>query len=227
MTPFYISSQDIFWWIHFIAFSSGFGSFQIVFIYFFLLFVFHGRCLWWTCCTFMSCWNHSLTGFIAYTLICITYIFFYLGFIACQDYFTHFEQSQSIDGAKMGNPWEKLPDHPQAEHGLSHMWPELGSTLQWWDDEGFRVLKISGLNHSATMYFKRKLLSNLGFVFCIFYFHLWTKSYLWGTLSFLASWIYSLYKKKMMFTQRRLRSAWASTQSDQSLHCQQDEKLGP
>ena len=32
----------------------------------------------------------------------------------------------SLGGAKMRDPWEKPPDLPQAEHGLSHMWPELG-----------------------------------------------------------------------------------------------------
>ena len=32
---------------------------------------------------------------------------------------------------------------------------------------------------------------------------------------------------KWLCTQRRLRSAWASAQSDQSLHCQHGESLGP
>ena len=50
----------------------------------------------------------------------------------------------------MGDPREKPPDHPQAELGLSHMWPELGSNSQLWDDERFTALKIRGLNHSAT-----------------------------------------------------------------------------
>ena len=50
---------------------------------------------------------------------------------------------------KMGDPREKPIDHPQAELGLSHMWPELGLNPQRWDDERFRVLKISVLNHSA------------------------------------------------------------------------------
>ena len=48
--------------------------------------------------------------------------------MARQDYFTHFEPSQSKTGAKMGDPREKPPDHPQAELGLSHMWPDLGWT---------------------------------------------------------------------------------------------------
>ena len=36
---------------------------------------------------------------------------FYLGFSARQGYFTHFESSQSLGGAKMGDPREKPPDH--------------------------------------------------------------------------------------------------------------------
>ena len=70
-------------------------------------------------------------------------------FTARQDYFTHFEPSQSVGGAKMGDPWEKPPEHPQAELGLSHMWPELGSNPQRWADQRFRALKISGINNSA------------------------------------------------------------------------------
>ena len=31
------------------------------------------------------------------------------------------------------------------------MWPKLGSNPQWWDDEWFRALKMSGLNHLATV----------------------------------------------------------------------------
>ena len=78
------------------------------------------------------------------------FFFFYLGFTAGQDYFTYFESSQSLGGAKMGYLWEKPPDHLQAELGLSNMWPKQGSNPQWWDDERFRALKISGLHHSAT-----------------------------------------------------------------------------
>ena len=47
--------------------------------------------------------------------------YFYLGFTDRQDYFTHFEPSQSVGGAKTGEPREKLPDHPQAELDLFHM----------------------------------------------------------------------------------------------------------
>ena len=57
--------------------------------------------------------------------------FFFFGLTACQDYFTHFEPSQSLGVAKTGDLREKPPDHPQAELSLSHMWPELGSNPQY------------------------------------------------------------------------------------------------
>ena len=67
------------------------------------------------------------------------------GFTARQYYFTHFEPSQSLGGAKTGDPREKPSDHPQAKLGLSHMWPKLGSNPQRWDDERLIALKISAL----------------------------------------------------------------------------------
>ena len=56
------------------------------------------------------------------------FIYFDLGFTASQDYFTHFEPSHSLGGAKTGDQ-EKPPDHPQAELNLSHR-PKLGSDPQ-------------------------------------------------------------------------------------------------
>ena len=67
-------------------------------------------------------------------------LFTYLGFMACQDHFTHFEPSQVIGGVKTGDP---------GENHLSHMWPEPGSNPKLWGDEWFRALKINILNHSA------------------------------------------------------------------------------
>ena len=58
--------------------------------------------------------------------------------MARQDYFTHFETSQSLGGAKKGDPREKLSDHLQVELGLSHMCPKLGSNPQ---QGGDRVIK--------------------------------------------------------------------------------------
>ena len=55
---------------------------------------------------------------------------FDLGFAARQDYFTHFEPCQSLGWVKTGDPREKTPDNPQAEFGLSYMWPELDSNPQ-------------------------------------------------------------------------------------------------
>ena len=69
--------------------------------------------------------------------------------MAHQDYFIHFVPSQLLGGAKKGDPREKPPDHPQAELGLSHMWPKLGSNPQWWDDKQFRALMISVPNNLA------------------------------------------------------------------------------
>ena len=56
------------------------------------------------------------------------FFFFFsnLGFTVFQDYFAHFEPSQSWVRAKTGDPPEKPSDNPQAELGLSHMWSELG-----------------------------------------------------------------------------------------------------
>ena len=50
-----------------------------------------------------------------------TCLFFILGFMAHQDFFTHFGQSQSLDGAKTGDPREKTSEHSPAELGLPHM----------------------------------------------------------------------------------------------------------
>ena len=57
-------------------------------------------------------------------------LFIHLSFTARQDYFTHFEPSQSQGGAKAGHPREKPPDHLQTELDLSRIWPELGSNPQ-------------------------------------------------------------------------------------------------
>ena len=45
----------------------------------------------------------------------VIFFFFYLGFMAHQDYFAHFKLSQSKAQAKMGESQEKPHDHPQAD----------------------------------------------------------------------------------------------------------------
>ena len=57
---------------------------------------------------------------------CDLFIYYFLGgggrgFTARQDYVTHYEPTQSLGDAKTGDPRVKPPDHPQAEHGLSHL----------------------------------------------------------------------------------------------------------
>ena len=54
-------------------------------------------------------------------------VFFYSVLRPIQDYFSSYETGQSVGGAKTGEPREKHLTHPQAELGLSHMWPERGS----------------------------------------------------------------------------------------------------
>ena len=44
-----------------------------------------------------------------------------------QDYFSSYETGQSVGGQKLENPEKNHWTHPQAELGLSHMWPERGS----------------------------------------------------------------------------------------------------
>ena len=85
--------------------------------------------------------EHYLKMTDSFVIIIYVFIFFWFGF---QDYFTHFEPSQLLGGSKMGwDPREKPLDHPQAELGSSHMWPQLGSNLQRWEDEQSTVLKIT------------------------------------------------------------------------------------
>ena len=49
-----------------------------------------------------------------------------------------------------------------------------------------------------------------------------------GVYSFCLSFVRDMTKPTMwLCSQRRLRSAWASAQSDQSLHCPHEESLGP
>ena len=49
------------------------------------------------------------------------YMYYYLGYMVRQDSFTPFEPSQSLGGAKTGDPREKTLNKLQAELGLSHM----------------------------------------------------------------------------------------------------------
>ena len=79
----------------------------------------------------------------------IIYFFVCLCFTACQDYFTHFEQSQSLGEAKMGDRRKKSNLTTHKQNLVCLMWPKLGSNPQRWDDKRFRSLKISCLNHSA------------------------------------------------------------------------------
>ena len=81
-------------------------------------------------------------------IILLTVKYFFFNLVPSR-LFHSFWAEPIIRWVKTGDPREKPPDHPQAELGLPHLWPELGSNTQRWDDERFRSLKVSGLNHSA------------------------------------------------------------------------------
>ena len=71
---------------------------------------------------------YIVTGF--YVLLNVFFFFFFNSVLRpFQDYFSSYETGQSIGGAKTGdqNPEKNHLTHPQAELGLSHMWPERGS----------------------------------------------------------------------------------------------------
>ena len=54
--------------------------------------------------------------------------FFLIQFdVPFQDFFSSYETGQSVGGAKTGESEKNHLTHPQAELGLSHMWPERGS----------------------------------------------------------------------------------------------------
>ena len=74
----------------------------------------------------------------------------FFGFTASQDYFTHFEPSQSLRWSKNGRSPRKNTWPPESRTWLVSLWPKKGLNPRWWDDKQFGVLKISVLNHSAT-----------------------------------------------------------------------------
>ena len=55
----------------------------------------------------------------------ILFYFYYSVLRPSQDYFNSYETA--VGGRKRENPKKNHPAHPQAELGLSHMWPVRGS----------------------------------------------------------------------------------------------------
>ena len=55
------------------------------------------------------------------------YFFFNSVLRPFHDYFSSYETGQSVGGRKRENTEKNHLAHPQAELGLSHMWPERGS----------------------------------------------------------------------------------------------------
>ena len=73
------------------------------------------------------------TSFFVIVIFFFFFFFFFLIFFfnsvlrPFQDYFSSYETGQSVGGLKQENPKKNHLTHPQAEHGLSHMWLERGS----------------------------------------------------------------------------------------------------
>ena len=67
-----------------------------------------------------SCYTENHTIFLFF-------FFFNLVLRPFQDYFSSYETGQSVGGRKREDPEKNHLAHPQAELGLSHMWPERGS----------------------------------------------------------------------------------------------------
>ena len=66
-----------------------------------------------------------------------------------QDYFSSYETGQSVGGQKRENPEKNHLAHPQAELGLSHMWPVRGSEI-------FLKTGIICMNHFETGCLKKR-----------------------------------------------------------------------
>ena len=68
-----------------------------------------------------------------------------------QDYFSSYETGQSVGEQKRENPEKKHLAHPQAELGLSHMWPVRGVRVHTRHSSNMMEgLRNSALNRSAT-----------------------------------------------------------------------------
>ena len=68
----------------------------------------------------------NVTSLSKLTKLNIMWIF-YAVLCPFQDYFSSYETGQSEGGRKRKDPEKTHLAHPQAELGLSHMWPEWGS----------------------------------------------------------------------------------------------------
>ena len=93
-------------------------------------------------------------------------IFFLYFFISVlrpfQDYCSSYETAQSVGGRKWENPEKNYLANPQAELGLSHMWPERGSQSKYNINCSFINLKLSQILvvvkinklHAVPIYFR-------------------------------------------------------------------------
>ena len=69
------------------------------------------------------------------------FLFFFKFYIPFKIISAHMRRGKSVGGAKMGEPEKNHLTHPQAELGLSHMWPEGGSNPHQTQRLDDRVIK--------------------------------------------------------------------------------------
>ena len=123
------------------------------------LFQFQGGALLWLIMACFACFSVCLGQFYWFSRLAISMCvcgFYLVAFVCCfvlrpvKIILLILSRSNRKVGRKREILEKKKHDHPQAEIGLSHIWPELGLNPQRWDDERFKAQKISVLNHSAT-----------------------------------------------------------------------------
>ena len=72
------------------------------------------------------------------------FFFFWFGFYGPSRLFHSFWAESIERWGENGRFLRKtISDHPQAELGLSHMWPELGLNPQRWDEERYRLVSLT------------------------------------------------------------------------------------
>ena len=144
------------------------------------------------------------------------YIFFWFWFYSPSRSFHYFELNQSWGGAKMGDPRGKTPDHPQAEFGFSHVTKARlePTAMRPGGRRKNKLLRITGQWYRAAIWIL--LQSN----------HM-DSGLTKACSAFAHDMSHDMTKPtKWVCAQRRLRSVWASAQSDQSLRCPHEESLG-
>ena len=173
------------------------------------------------------------------------------GFTALQVHSPNFKQSQMVRWSEYGIfPRKNTPPDPQQKTILSRIWPDQSPNPQWWADWVLLTCCLHGRqNCNIYKISDRSLLKIVCASYNLFYCMNWRVVYIKRVVCnkflqlerlcertfnhviwpFIVTYLSRDMTKptKWLCAQRRLRPAWASTQSDQSLRCPHEESLGP